>query len=137
MDILNALFGGVLIGIAAAFLLIADGRILGVSGILGGLLTKRPEGASWRLLFISGLLATGFAVAYFAPESFGYAHPGYLKVITAGLLVGIGTSLSGGCTSGHGVCGIGRLSSRSIIATLAFMTAGFLTVLISRWMGMI
>ncbi|MBI2790359.1 MAG: YeeE/YedE family protein [Gammaproteobacteria bacterium] len=125
-------FGGILIGLAAVILLLFNGRIAGISGILGNLLQRGAKEKSWQLCFILGLMA--------APILYRFSHmiptitiaANWITLIIAGLLVGIGTSMSGGCTSGHGVCGISRLSLRSIVATLCFMTAGFLIVYIMR-----
>ena len=120
----SALAGGVLIGLASVWLLAANGRIAGVSGILHGVFAQPPGDRAWRFLFIAGLILAGFAWHFFAGavparEGFGL---GWAAV--AGLLVGVGTHLGGGCTSGHGVCGIGRLSIRSFAAVGIFMAAG-------------
>ncbi len=123
-----ALIGGVVIGIAASFLAIFNGRIAGISGILSQLLSYKnaPEGHfTWRILFILGLLLSGWAYQIFHPLPAIELTSSMPKMIIAGLLVGIGTKLGSGCTSGHGVCGLGRLSSRSLVATLSFMGAGF------------
>ena len=129
---LPALFGGVLIGVAAAALLLVNGRILGVSGIAGGLLQPRTADTGWRLAFIAGLLVPplvlGLAGLTEAPK-----FPGSLWLIAlAGLLVGFGSRMGSGCTSGHGICGLARLSKRSIVATLCFLLTGFLTVYLTR-----
>lgn len=128
----SALGGGMLIGLAAAIYVLFNGRIAGVSGILGGLLRPNPSDVSWRIAFLIGLIIT--------PSLFWLAgHPqvvpvdsGYPALILAGLLVGIGTRLGSGCTSGHGVCGISRFSPRSLVATASFMVAGFVTVYVIR-----
>lgn len=125
----TALAGGVLIGIAAAILALFNGRIMGVSGIISQLFTfgtPPKEHYRWRLLFLFGLLlAPMFYRAWFyIPKAQDIASPSQLMI--AGLLVGLGTRLGSGCTSGHGVCGLGRLSLRSIVATISFMTAGFI-----------
>ena len=112
--------GGLLIGLSASLLVLFNGRIAGISGVLGRALAPPDGERGWRLLFLAGLLAGGAA-----PRSIG-------PLIFAGLLVGVGTRLGGGCTSGHGVCGIARLSPRSIAATLVFMTAGAATVFVAR-----
>lgn len=132
----RGLAGGLLIGAAAATLLAANGRIAGISGVLGGLLSAQPSGGRrWRLLFVLGLFVGGLVMAGLA----GLQHTpvaGSLAVtLIAGLLVGFGTRMGNGCTSGHGVCGIARFSRRSIIATLTFMGAGFATVLVLRLLG--
>lgn len=117
-----ALLGGALIGLAAALLLLADGRIAGISGIFSGLLAGKT---GWRLSFFAGLLLAG-AVA--TPAALGRSPRSLAVLGLAGLLVGVGTYFARGCTSGHGVCGIGRFSKRSMIATLTFMLAGIATV---------
>lgn len=130
-DIANALIGGALIGFAAAGMLWANGRIMGISGIVGGILSLNPRPESWRILFILGLLlgsltipTLGFTVM---EEPFQRTH---LAAILGGLLVGVGTSLGGGCTSGHGVCGLSRFSPRSLVATLVFMLLGIFSVFV-------
>jgi uncharacterized membrane protein YedE/YeeE len=128
-----ALAGGMVVGLAAAGLLVLDGRIAGVSGIVGGLIGGRAGDAGWRLAFVAGLVAGGVGVSLLAPAPFhGLATTPYVVLVPAGLLVGFGASLGNGCTSGHGVCGISRLSPRSIAATLTFMLAGALTVFVVR-----
>lgn len=130
----SALFGGLLIGIAASALLLLNGRILGISGIVGGLLQPGAGDTRWRLAFIAGLLVPplllGLSRVMEAPT-----FPGELwTVVLAGLLVGFGSRMGSGCTSGHGICGIARLSKRSIAATLCFMLTGFATVYLVRHM---
>ncbi|MDB4974360.1 MAG: protein of unknown function YeeE/YedE [Myxococcaceae bacterium] len=130
-----ALLGGVLIGLSAALLLLTHGRIAGISGILGGLLTPAPPGEDklWRAGFLLALLAGGFLLVGFYPDRFRtLGMPRWPVLLIAGLLVGFGTRLGGGCTSGHGVCGIGRGSPRSLAATLTFMATAIITVLITR-----
>ena len=127
-----ALAGGVLIGIAAALLLLVGGRIAGISGILGGLLKPVRGDVGWRVAFIGGLLAAPLAYALFAALPRPQIDASYGALLAAGLLVGVGTRFGGGCTSGHGVCGLSRLSVRSLVATLAFMGAGFATVFVTR-----
>jgi uncharacterized protein len=130
---LQALFGGVLIGIAAATLLVLDGRIAGVSGIVGGLMPPRRPGVAWRAMFVAGLVVGGLCIAHFSHDPFhGLAETPVAVSIPAGLLVGLGASLGNGCTSGHGVCGVSRLSPRSIAATITFMVAGGITVFVVR-----
>ena len=127
-----SLLGGALIGLAAALLVLMNGRIAGISGILGGLLRAAGGERGWRLAFLAGLIG--------APLVYGLVHPlpevrvdaGYPLLIVAGLAVGIGTRYGAGCTSGHGVCGLSRLSLRSLAATMAFMLAGFVTVFVMR-----
>ena len=128
----TALLGGALIGLAAALLLLASGRIAGISGILGGALAGPGEDRGWRLAFLIGL-PLGAAVVSLVRGGLAIsvsASPGVL--IAAGLLVGFGTQLGSGCTSGHGVCGIARASRRSLAATGVFMATGALTVFVVR-----
>ena len=127
-----SLAGGGLIGLAAALLLLVGGRIAGISGILGGLLRVRAGDAAWRVAFLAGLVGAPWVWAM-------VANPRPLRIdaelpalLLAGFLVGIGTRYGGGCTSGHGVCGVSRLSPRSMAATGIFMAAGFLTVFVLR-----
>ena len=128
----SALAGGVLIGIAAAMLVLLNGRIAGISGVVGGLLRPRGGDISWRVAFMLGLIASPFAYSILGSLPPATIDAGYPELIVAGLLVGLGTRYGGGCTSGHGVCGLSRFSPRSLIATLAFMAAGFLMVFIVR-----
>lgn len=130
-----SLFGGLLIGLAAAILIVFDGRIAGISGILGGLFRPRPGDTGWRLAFLAGLLATPLAWSAFAPLPLPRIDAGPITLVAAGLLVGLGTRYGGGCTSGHGVCGLARLSPRSLAATLLFIAAGVATVFIARQLG--
>lgn len=124
-----SLLGGMLIGLSASALLLFDGKIAGVSGILGGILHPVREDALWRLSFIVGLLTGGLGGYVIAPQAFEIGiSRSTSALILAGLLVGFGTRLGNGCTSGHGVCGISRFSPRSLIATIVFMTTGALTV---------
>lgn len=128
----SSLAGGILLGIASALFVLLNGRILGISGIIGGLLQRRAGDAGWRISFILGLLAAPAAWSFLAPPAAARVDASWLAVVAAGLLVGIGTRYGAGCTSGHGVCGLSRLSPRSLVATLAFMAAGFATVFIVR-----
>src|SRR5262245_1356661 len=123
-----SLAGGALIGVAAAMLILLSGRIAGGSGILGGLLIPKRAAVPWRVAFPAGLIVAPLIVA---PSEIRI-DAGTGTLILAGLLVGVGTSYGSGCTSGHGVCGLSRLSPRSLVATLAFMAAGFLTVYVVR-----
>ena len=120
----SALFGGALIGISASALLLLNGRVAGISGILGGLVRPRAEETSWRALFIAGLLVGGLALFVVRPASFGAAPVSLPLAIVAGAFVGFGTRLGSGCTSGHGVCGLSRFSARSLAATMTFMATG-------------
>ena len=128
----SALVGGVLIGIAAAMFALLNGRIAGISGVIGGLLKPAPGDVAWRAAFVVGLLSAPLVYSLFAvlPELHIAAPSGTL--VLAGLLVGIGTRYGSGCTSGHGVCGLSRLSPRSLVATGTFMGAGFVTVYVAR-----
>ncbi|WP_374336600.1 YeeE/YedE family protein [Methyloversatilis sp.] len=128
----SSLAGGALIGLSAALLILGSGRVAGISGILGGLLKPHGPDTLWRVAFLLGLLAAPIVWRLFAalPEAQPVAGTGLLLV--AGWLVGIGTRYGSGCTSGHGVCGLSRLSPRSLLATLVFMGAGFATVFIVR-----
>jgi uncharacterized membrane protein YedE/YeeE len=123
------LAGGILIGLAASVLLLWSGRIAGISGIVGGLLRPKRGDVAWRAVFVAGLLAGGGLLALVHPAALDVRAPGsLLSVALAGLLVGYGTRLGSGCTSGHGVCGVSRLSRRSLVATITFIAAGALTV---------
>ena len=128
----SALAGGLIIGVAAALLVLGNGRIAGISGIVGNLLNGRSPDSGWRLAFLVGLLAAPwlFRLAVALPTIQIDASP--ITLVIAGLLVGLGTRYASGCTSGHGVCGISRGSVRSMIATISFMAAGFVTVFIVR-----
>jgi len=127
-----SLAGGVLIGVAAALLLLVNGRIAGISGILGGLLSPRRGETAWRVAFIAGLFAAPLAMLLFGHAAERRIDADFAVLAVAGLLVGAGTSYGSGCTSGHGVCGISRLSPRSLAATAAFMLAGMATVFLVR-----
>lgn len=129
---LVALAGGALIGGAAAALLILSGRIAGVSGILGGALIPKTGELGWRLMFLAGLMGGGAVGALVAPQAYGAVRGPAALVILAGLLVGFGTRLGSGCTSGHGICGVSRLSRRSITATLLFMATGMIATFLLR-----
>lgn len=129
---ISSFLGGLLLGSGALLLMVSLGRIAGISGIVAGLLSPTPGDLLWRLLFVFGLMAgTWIAIP------FGYTLPNlpeysYLLLIVAGLLVGVGTRIGSGCTSGHGICGLGRLSPRSIVATAVFMGSGMASVFIVR-----
>ncbi len=134
---LSALVGGVLIGIAAAMLVLFNGRIAGISGILGGLLRPKGGDVGWRLAFVIGLMAA--PVMYQLVEALPASRidASNTLLVIAGLLVGVSTRYGAGCTSGHGVCGLSRLSARSLVATVLFMGAGFATVLVMRHGGVL
>ena len=127
----TALAGGALIGLAAAMLALLNGRVAGISGIVGGLIGGAPDRA-WRIAFVLGLVAAPLAWVVAAPLPAIRIDAGGAVLVVAGLLVGAGTRYGAGCTSGHGVCGLSRLSPRSLVATLAFMAAGFATVYVAR-----
>lgn len=128
----SALAGGALIGVASAIFVLFNGRIAGITGIVGGLFKPKRRDIGWRLAFIAGLMAAPLAWLLFAPLPAIEIDANSTLLAAAGLIVGIGTRYASGCTSGHGVCGISRLSPRSIIATLAFMATGVLTVYAAR-----
>jgi uncharacterized membrane protein YedE/YeeE len=128
--ILRGLTGGALIGLASAMLLLVHGRIAGVSGILGHAI-DRGAGRVFRLGFLAGLVVTGAALAAVQPQAFGAGVRGLPQLAVAGALVGIGTMLGNGCTSGHGVCGLSRLSPRSFVAVATFMVTAAITVAIA------
>jgi uncharacterized membrane protein YedE/YeeE len=127
-----SLLGGLLIGTASALFILANGRIAGISGILGGLLRPTSGDVVWRLAFLLGLIVAPAVLAAFVAPVIPTIDAGPSTLIIAGLLVGIGTRYGGGCTSGHGVCGLSRLSPRSLIATLAFMGTGMAIVFAMR-----
>jgi uncharacterized membrane protein YedE/YeeE len=129
VDWIRALEGGALIGLSASLMLGLNGRVTGISGIVGGLVAPAAGDVAWRALFVAGLLAGGLLARAALPGAFSASAAPLWLVAVAGLLVGFGTRLGNGCTSGHGVCGIARLSPRSIAATLTFITTGALTVL--------
>lgn len=124
----KSLVGGLMIGAASALLLLFNGRIAGISGILGGLLRLPKDDMAWRIAFLSGLVTAPAVYGFFFPIPAPHGTDGGFIVLIAGLLVGLGTRYGSGCTSGHGVCGLSRRSPRSIVATAAFMIAGFVTV---------
>ena len=133
LSMLQPIAGGIVIGVSAIVLLAVDGRIAGVSGIVGGLMPPRTGDVAWRVAFIAGLVCGGGLLGAAAADPFrglSATSPAVLGV--AGLLVGYGASLGSGCTSGHGVCGVSRLSPRSILATCTFMAAGAVTVFVAR-----
>lgn len=131
-----ALAGGALIGLSAALFLLLTGRIAGISGVVGGLLVPRAGDLGWRVAFVGGLLLAGVGAVALAPAALGAPLPrASIFVVVAGLLVGFGTRLGNGCTSGHGVCGVSRGSPRSLAAVLTFMTTGILTATLLRLIG--
>ncbi|HAS6878162.1 TPA: YeeE/YedE family protein [Vibrio parahaemolyticus] len=127
----ESLFGGILLGISATILLLVNGKIAGISGIMNGIISPKKGDYSWRLLFAVGMIAGGLiSVLMLGVAAPSTANLSLGMVIAAGLLVGIGTRLGNGCTSGHGICGMGRLSKRSIVATCVFMAVAGLTVFV-------
>lgn len=128
----SALAGGALIGLAAAIFALANGRVAGISGLLGSLLQRNAEGRGEKAAFVVGLLLAPLLWGLFRALPAVHFEVGGLGLVVAGLLVGIGTRYGSGCTSGHGVCGLSRLSPRSLVATLCFMASGFATVFVLR-----
>ncbi|HHZ8296496.1 TPA: YeeE/YedE family protein [Proteus mirabilis] len=128
----SSALGGLLIGLAAAILLLFNGRIAGISGILGGVLTTNQQGNGWRWAFLLGMLITSTLFYLFDKPLTPIIDVSPWQLIIAGVLVGAGTRLGNGCTSGHGICGLARLSRRSIVAVLVFMVTAFVTVYIQR-----
>jgi len=134
-DFVRALLGGLVMGVASAALFVCNGRILGISGVLGGALKSASRDASWRWAFIAGMLGAGATVFALMPAAFQVPSGRSLGVcVAAGMLVGGGTQLGSGCTSGHGICGIGRGSTRSLSATMVFMATGALSVIAVRYL---
>ena len=130
-----SLGGGILLGLASAAFILVNGRILGISGILGGLLVPRLGDIGWRIAFLLGIATAPFVSALLLPSGYMEApriEAGFIAIAIAGLLVGFGTRYGSGCTSGHGVCGLSRLSPRSLVSTLTFMGLGFLVVYVLR-----
>ncbi|MFJ3317860.1 YeeE/YedE family protein [Herbaspirillum huttiense] len=127
-----SLAGGLLIGAAASVLVLCNGRIAGISGIVAGLLPPSASDRAWRALFVLGLLLAPLLVSLASALPAPRIDAGYAAIVLAGLLVGVGTRYGAGCTSGHGVCGLSRLSPRSAVATACFMAAGFLSVYLLR-----
>lgn len=129
---LTALVGGFMIGAAAVLFMLLNGRIAGISGIVGGLLHPVKHDVFWRVTFVAGMIMAPLAYSLFAPLPDIQVDADYPLLVLAGVLVGIGTRYGSGCTSGHGICGISRLSPRSLAATASFMVSGIITVFIMR-----
>jgi len=127
-----SLSGGILLGLASALFILVNGRILGISGIVGGLFRPRTGDVGWRLSFVLGMLVAPLLYAAVVGLPAVRIDAGWATLMVAGVMVGFGTRYGSGCTSGHGVCGLSRLSPRSVVATLAFMAAGFVTVYLVR-----
>jgi uncharacterized membrane protein YedE/YeeE len=131
----NALFGGVLIGLAASLMMLFNGRVTGISGIMAGIIQPKKFDIGWRVSFLSGLLLGGLTLVIFRPEAFiQISSAKWGDYVFAGALVGFGTLLGNGCTSGHGVCGISRFSVRSIMATVTFIVFGMISLLVFKYL---
>lgn len=136
--ILFPLIGGILIGISSSIILYVFGRIAGISGIISAIFNPSIKSEYWKISFLSGLISGGILLRLVEPNFFSYSigeNSSVFTILIAGLFVGFGTQLGNGCTSGHGVCGLPRLSPRSIIATITFMLVGILTVAIKNFLG--
>lgn len=131
----SALLGGALIGISASLLLALNGRIAGISGIVGGIVKPAAGDVAWRVAFVVGLLVSGAVALVLSPASLGASPRSLGLVVAAGAFVGVGTRLGNGCTSGHGVCGLSRLSVRSMVATATFMATGIAAATLVRVLG--
>jgi uncharacterized membrane protein YedE/YeeE len=130
---INALIGGVLIGLAVSLMLLFNGRVTGISGIISGVIAPKKNDIIWRIFFIGGLIVGGFILRIIKPEAFVQTSSAYwFDYAIAGILVGFGTLLGSGCTSGHGVCGISRFSIRSILATMIFIFFGICSVFLFK-----
>lgn len=127
-----SLAGGLVIGMAAAVLVLFNGRIAGISGILGGMLSLPRNDMAWRITFLAGLVGAPILASVFGNPAIPDIQAGWGEILIAGFLVGLGTRYASGCTSGHGVCGISRGAIRSVVATATFMAAGFVTVFVQR-----
>ncbi len=137
-DWINALLGGVIIGISVSLMLLWNGRVTGISGIINGTLSPVKGDTGWRVLFITGLFLGGLTLRVLNPNIFsGGLQTETWTTVVAGLLVGFGTILGSGCTSGHGVCGISRMSPRSLVATIIFISAGVIAVAAFKKLGVL
>jgi uncharacterized membrane protein YedE/YeeE len=134
LNSITSLLGGILIGVSGGLLLLTGGRIAGISGIVSGLLAPFESESPWRLAFVVGLVGASLLIFNSHPAAFSEAQASPLVLTLAGLLVGLGANVGSGCTSGHGVCGIGRFSPRSLVATAAFIGAGVLVVAVARYL---
>lgn len=132
-----SLAGGLIIGAAAAVLVLFNGRIAGISGILGGLLSLPRKDMAWRVAFLAGLIGAPVLASVLGRPAVADIQAGWGEILAAGFLVGLGTRYASGCTSGHGVCGMARLSPRSVIATLVFMASGIASVAMMRAGGLL
>ena len=136
----SAIAGGLLIGMGASILAVFNGRIAGISGIVSQVLhwkSAPQEHLLWRILFLMGLMSSGWLLQFFSPQTVTRTTATSLTLMLAGFLVGVGTRMGSGCTSGHGVCGLGRLSMRSLVATISFMSAGFVACYLFLHHGLI
>jgi uncharacterized membrane protein YedE/YeeE len=134
-NLFYSLLGGLIIGLAVSFMLLLNGRVTGISGIISGVLERQKGEAAWRYLFLLGMILGGFLIQFIEPALLNNSTDiSFTKVILAGLLVGYGTVLGSGCTSGHGVCGLSRFSTRSLVATITFITLGIITASISYYL---
>lgn len=132
---MNAIIGGAMIGLAASLLLLFNGRVTGISGITAGIINSQTSDRSWRVLFILGLLCGGLSLRFVHPTAFTIlSNATQVDYMLAGFLVGFGTVMGSGCTSGHGVCGLSRLSFRSLVATVTFMITGFISLYVFKMM---
>jgi len=132
---MESILGGIIIGIAVSLMLLFNGRITGISGIIGGILNRENPDKNWRVFFITGLVLGGLVLRFIHPEAFTItSNARSVDYVIAGLLVGFGTLLGNGCTSGHGVCGISRFSFRSILSTLLFISFGILSVAMFKFL---
>jgi len=137
-DWINALFGGVIIGVSVSLMLLLNGRVTGISGIINGVLTPLKGDTAWRILFVVGLFLGGLVLKILRPTIFeGALVTDTWTLVVAGLFVGVGTIMGSGCTSGHGVCGISRLSPRSLVATVVFILVGVVAVYLFRSSGVL
>jgi uncharacterized membrane protein YedE/YeeE len=135
-----SLTGGIILGLASAVFILVNGRILGISGIMGGLMPPKVGDTFWRIAFLLGMFSAPTVFHAVVPAEYIHAQridATDMMVVVAGLLVGIGTRYASGCTSGHGVCGLSRLSPRSLVATISFMLAGFVVVYVMRHLSVI
>lgn len=127
------ILGGLIIGLAATIMLLFSGRVTGISGIIGGILNSKTLDRDWRIFFVAGLILGGFTLKILRPDFFTVISSATtIDYVIAGLLVGFGTLLGNGCTSGHGVCGISRFSPRSLVATVTFISAGVISVILFK-----
>ncbi|RKF18541.1 YeeE/YedE family protein [Alginatibacterium sediminis] len=129
----SAMLGGALLGVSSILLMLFNGKVAGISGIFGGLISRRKGDVTWRLLFVVALLSSYFLVSLFSEQQLEMPSSPHWLYVIAGLLVGFGTRIGNGCTSGHGICGIGRLSKRSISATVIFMLVAITVVSIRHF----